>query len=246
MLWRKLLKTGDRKTHLCAQTDPPLTLGAHVRSRVTVDTLCIYLRPKEGCFLTNTDLNQTKFWNVNVIVRSRWGSPLDNSHDIGTSVLSISEMTGWIQVHEMLSEVRLLFVSCSHNLTWKDQLCQFLSHLRSFPFRLWISLLPLRTVWQGFPETQHYFPLAFCHMPFPWTKICGLYLVRRKPTCPSRDIDFRRIIAGSNLISSEEVQADSNTSCIVVWMISGENRVAEENRPKSHLLMSSKQRPTHF
>lgn len=69
------------------------------------------------------------------------------------------------------------------------------SHVKIFPFRVCISLPPLRTVQK---ETQQYFPLGSCHIPFPWTKLCDFYLFGGKPTCPSRVCDFRRIIARFN------------------------------------------------
>lgn len=112
-----------------------------------------------------------------------------------TWVLNMSEMTGWIQVHEMLySCLFLVPITSPETISCVGSL----SHVKSFLFRLRISLLPLRTVQKGFPETQHYFPLGSCHIPFPWTKICGFYLVSRKPTCPSRVSGFKRIITRSN------------------------------------------------
>lgn len=100
----------------------------------------------------------------------------------------------------------------SWNALWKLDLCLFLvpitspgkisyvsafSHGKVFPFRVCISLAPLRTEQKDFPETQQYFPLGSCHIPFPWTKLCGFHVFGRKPTCPSRVCDFRRIIARS-------------------------------------------------
>lgn len=104
------------------------------------------------------------------------------------------------------------------------------SHVKIFPFRVCISLPPLRTVQK---ETRQYFPLGSCHIPFPWTKLCDFYLFGGKPTCPSRVCDFRRIITRLILISNEWMQAESNTSSIERWAISGERRITEESKVTS-------------
>lgn len=119
------------------------------------------------------------------------------------------------------------------------------SHVKIFPFRVCISLPPLRTVQK---ETRQHFPLGSCHIPFPWTKLCDFYLFGGKPTCPSRVCDFWRIITRLILISNEWMQAESNTSSIEWWAISGERRITEESRAKSHLLVPNaiKQRTSLF
>lgn len=96
------------------------------------------------------------------------------------------------------------------------------------------------------PNTTCHWLSVTCHSHEQKSVVCT-WSGENLPVPPETLISEESLL-GLILISSEQVQADSNTSSIVVWMISGENRVAEENRPKSHLLMStvSKQRPTCF
>lgn len=124
-----------------------------------------------------------------------------------------------------------------------------LSHVKSFPFRLWISLLPLRRVQKKFPGdptlTFHGVPVTYhCH---EWKPVAYAWSVENLPVPPESVISEEPSL-GLIFISTEQVQADSNTRSTELRAISGESKVAEERRAKSHLLMSNvnKQRSTCF